>query len=207
MSATASNKPAAYPPRKTALLLMDFHNFIVGMMQPQETRQQALSKVQNLAQVARQNSVPVLHCLINGSQDPAPTSKMTDRWESTLKPTITSQPDLFTEPSQLLGEGDLTFTRRVGIVSAMKSGGILDFFKSKGVESLVLCGVSTSGVVTSTARDASDMGFVVSVVQNGCWDPVDAAHQAIMDHLLPMTAWVVDDEKAAGILKGKENES
>jgi nicotinamidase-related amidase len=156
-----------------------------------------LTKIEHLAGVARKKSVPVLHCLIGGTQDPASTSKMADRWGSALMPASTSQPRLLAELSELLEEGDLTLNRRVGTVSAMKSGGMLDFLEDKGTESLLLCGVSTSGVVTSTARDATDLGFVVTVVRDGCWDPVDAAHRAIMDHVLPMTAWVVDDETAA----------
>lgn len=206
MSATALNKPTGYPPHKTALLLMDYHNFIVGMIQSPEIKQQVLSKVEKLAAVARKNSVPILHCLVDGTQDPLSTSKATDRWKSQLKPTITSQPELLSEPSELLSDGDFTFTRRIGVVSAMKSDGMLDFLKEKGVESLVLCGISTSGVVISTARDATDLGFVVTVVKEGCWDPVDASHQAIMDHVLPMTAWVVDDGKAAQALEGKSIE-
>lgn len=203
MSPTAPNQPTAYPPQKTALLLLDFHNFIVNMVQPQETKNGVLSRVQNLAEVARKNSVPVIHCLIDGTQDPPSTSKIADRWNNTLKSSLESQPELLREPSELMGKGDLTFTRRGGVVSAMKSKEMLDSLIDRGVESVVICGISTSGAVLSTARDSSDYGFVVTVVRDGCWDPSDAAHQVVMDSVLPMAAWVTDSEYAAGILEGK----
>lgn len=201
------NHPAAYPPSKTALLLLDYHSFIVDMMQSQEKKQDLLSQVKNLADVARENSVPVVHCLIGTDRDPLATSKVSTRWAQGIKPLVTAQPELIKESCDIVHEADFTVTRRAGVVSAMKSEGIMDFLRSKGVESLVMCGVSTSGVVASTVRDATDLGFVVSVVGDACRDPSEDAHRVVLESVVTMTAWVVDNKKGTEILQGKATET
>ena len=201
------NHPAAYPPPKTALLLLDYHSFIVDMMQTQEEKQALLSQVKNLAGVARENSVPVVHCLIGTDRDPLATSKMSTRWAQGIKPLVTAQPEMAKEPSDIFHEEDFTVTRRAGVVSAMKSQGIMDLLRGRGVENLVMCGVATSGAVASTARDATDLGFVVSVVGDTCRDRSEDAHRVVLESVVPMTAWVVDNKKGAEILQGKATET
>lgn len=204
MSTSANpSEPSAYPPSKTALLLLDYHNFLVDMVKPDEVKSQLTARVRNLVEVAGQNSVPVIHCLIGTERDPPSTSKMTATWENRLKPVITSQPDMLKEPSEFLHKDDLTFTRRAGVISAIKSEGILDFLHDKGVESLIMCGIATSGVVVSTARDATDLGYIATVVDDGCWDPSPDAHRAILETVLPMAGWVVDGSEGARLLAGK----
>lgn len=207
MSTSASpNEPTAYPPHKTALLLLDYHGFLVSRIQPQEEKDEFISKIKNIVETARQNAVPVIHCLIGTDQDPPQTSKMTTTWKTGLKPVINSQPEMLIEPSEFLNNDDVTVTRRAGVISAMKSDGILEFLRGKGVESLVMSGIATSGAVVSTARDASDLGFIATVVGNGCWDPSADAHKVILENVLPMAAWVVDDKKGIEILSDKANE-
>jgi nicotinamidase-related amidase len=63
------------------------------------------------------------------------------------------------EPQELMEGGDdmdVTFKRRPGYVSALKSPGLEDFLREKGIQSLFLAGLSTSGCVLRTALAAGD---------------------------------------------------
>lgn len=79
----------------------------------------------------------------------------------------------------------------------MKSKDILSLLRDKyKVESVVMCGLITSGALVSTAREAADLGFVTTVVEDGCWDYNPDAHRVIIDNVVPMTAWVASLEEA-----------
>jgi len=102
------------------------------------------------------------------------------------------------EPAELVeryDEQDVTFTRAPGIVSAMESPGLMDRLESRGIKSLVLCGLSTSGAVLRTAMPATDAGFVVTIIEDGCADPDVDVHEMVMGKLLPSRAWVVTHDQ------------
>ncbi|KAF1348239.1 Isochorismatase hydrolase [Lizonia empirigonia] len=85
---------------------------------------------------------------------------------------------------------DATFLRTPGYVSALKSPGLLDFLQEKGIQSLVLTGLSTSGCVLRTAVPATDAGFVVTVLSDACADQSRELHDILMDKVLPTRAHV-----------------
>jgi nicotinamidase-related amidase len=62
--------------------------------------------------------------------------------------------------------------------------------RAAGVEHLVLGGISTSGVVLSTYRDATDRDFGVTVLSDGCADNDDEVHRVLVEKLFPKQASV-----------------
>lgn len=110
------------------------------------------------------------------------------------------------EPEALRGQSrnEVTFLRRPGYVSALKSPGLLEYLGRKGVKSLVLAGLSTSGCVMRTAVAASDEEFVVTVLSDGCMDPVEGLHEVIIGKLLNR-GWVATSEEFREGLCAREN--
>ena len=62
----------------------------------------------------------------------------------------------------------------------------------RGVESLVLAGVSTGGVVLSTVRDAADQDYQLYILDDVCGDPNSTAHTMLVDRVMPHQAWVIE---------------
>lgn len=91
-------------------------------------------------------------------------------------------------------EGETTFTRRVGHVSALKSPGLLEYLEENGVKSLVLAGLSTSGCVLRTASAGADAEFVVTVLEDGCADKHEDVHEALTKKVLPSRGHVYTSE-------------
>lgn len=89
------------------------------------------------------------------------------------------------------GKREREWQRPLGVVSALKSEGLLEELRVKGVTSLVVLGVSTGGCVLSTVRGATDEGFVVSVVEDGCADPGERVHDVLVKNVLGMTGHVL----------------
>ena len=63
--------------------------------------------------------------------------------------------------------------------------------RGAGVDTLVLAGVSTSGVVLSTVRDAADHDYRLYVLEDGCADRDPEVHGLLMRKVFPRQAWVI----------------
>jgi nicotinamidase-related amidase len=62
----------------------------------------------------------------------------------------------------------------------------------RGITTLVLAGISTSGVVLSTVREAMDRDYRVVVLRDACADRDQATHDFLTGTLFPRTGTVVD---------------
>ncbi len=65
---------------------------------------------------------------------------------------------------------------------------------ARGVDTLVLLGVSTSGVVLSAVRQAADTDYRIVVVEDGCADPDAEVHRLLMEKVFPRQATVTVSE-------------
>ena len=57
-------------------------------------------------------------------------------------------------------------------------------FRAMGMRHLVLTGISTGGCVESAVRDAADMGYLVTVVEDACADSSPSSHEAALDRIV-----------------------
>lgn len=177
--------PLSIPAANTALLLLDYQNITVSMA---SDGGQTVTVAREMRDWAVEQGIPAYHCLVDTTSAPEPSMKISERWvfyEEKLK----VAPELGNEPDVLKGL-DKIFTRQPGYISALKSPGLLEELQTKGVRSLILCGLSTSGCVLSTARAANDHGFVVTIVDDACWDPLPELHALLMGHVLASTAHI-----------------
>jgi nicotinamidase-related amidase len=72
--------------------------------------------------------------------------------------------------------------------------------QSRGVDTLVLAGISTAGVVLSTVRQAADFDYRVVVVSDACADPDPEVHAILMEKVFPRQADVVSVKDAIDLL-------
>lgn len=173
--------PGYYGTSQTALLLLDFHSMIIEKAGgPQAPA--ALQTAAGLRTWAKSQGIKVIHCLIDPNLAPFPTCKGSERLTNIVGAMKSGGGD---EPDELLeGGADITFTRRPGHVSALKSPGLKDFLHEKGIKSLVLTGLSTSGCVMRTAIASTDEEFVVTVISDGCADAGQDVHDMILGKVL-----------------------
>lgn len=78
------------------------------------------------------------------------------------------------------------------------------YFRSVGVESLVVVGESTSGCVRASAVDAYSLGFDVVVVEDGVFDRSPLSHKMSLVDLHLKYATVVDMDTAVSLLRSDE---
>ncbi|KAI5917509.1 putative hydrolase protein [Camillea tinctor] len=204
-------KPSSYGPSKTALLLLDYENAHVGMIQDAGRREKVVHSTKRLLTAARENNVVIVHGLMDTASDPPATSKGTEKWQSVIKPMLAANPELVAEYSDFVpptadasaDAREITSHRNPGYLSALVDGGVLSLLREKlGVEHLIISGITTSGPVLGTATHATDLDFVVTVVEDACWDPDEQVNRVLLDTVIPVLAWVSTVEDAVGYMTG-----
>jgi nicotinamidase-related amidase len=86
-------------------------------------------------------------------------------------------------------EGDIVVRKtRVG---AFSTTDLAQQLQQRGVDTLILAGISTSGVVLSTIRDAADRDYRLIVLSDACADPQNDVHELLMQKVFPRQAEVI----------------
>ncbi|HVA52898.1 MAG TPA: isochorismatase family cysteine hydrolase [Acidimicrobiales bacterium] len=92
-------------------------------------------------------------------------------------------------PDLVVAPGDVLVTKRR--VSAFSGSDLDVVLRAKSIDSLVLCGIATSGVVLSTLRQAADLDFAISVLSDACADADEEVHRVLMEKVFPRQANVI----------------
>ncbi len=90
-------------------------------------------------------------------------------------------------------ETDLVVTKRR--VSAFAGSDLDVVLRSLDVDHLVLCGISTSGVVLSTTRQAADLDYRLTVLADACADADPEVHRVLTQKVFPRQAAVRSAEQ------------
>jgi nicotinamidase-related amidase len=76
-------------------------------------------------------------------------------------------------------------------VGAFSTTNLADALAQRHIDTLVLAGVATSGVILSTVRDAADRDFRLIVLADCCLDRDAEVHRVLLEKVLPRQAHVV----------------
>lgn len=101
-------------------------------------------------------------------------------------------------PAGLQAAGDLVVTKQYA--SAFFGTSLASTLVAMGVDTVLLCGFSTSGCVRASALDALQHGFRPFVVRDACGDRDPRPHEANLFDLQAKYAEVVSEAEARDIL-------
>lgn len=97
-------------------------------------------------------------------------------------------------------EGDFIVTKhRYGAFPGTDLDMIL---RANCADTLVLAGISTSGVVLSTVRHAADADYRIVVVGDCCADPDAEVHRVLIEKVFPKQAVVATSAEVIAVLRG-----
>ena len=80
-------------------------------------------------------------------------------------------------------------------VSAFAGSDLEIILRAQKAEHLVLSGFSTSGVVLSTAREAEDKGYHLTVLSDACADPDPQVHDFLIKRVIPSSGIVLTTDE------------
>lgn len=175
---------------RTALLVMDFQAGIVANFAGGDPAG-LLARAQAALAAARGAAVPVIHVVI-GFRAGHPEISPRNAAFIGLKASgifAAGDPKAGIDPALAPADGEIIVTkRRVSAFSGSDLGLVL---RSKGIETLVLAGIATSGVVLSTLRQAADDDYGLIVLSDCCADRDPDVHRCLMEKVFPRQARVM----------------
>ena len=98
-------------------------------------------------------------------------------------------PGLEVHPAVAPQPGETVVTKHR--VSAFAGTDLDMILRAQGIETLVLTGIATSGVVLSTLRHAADTDYRIVVVEDCCADRDPEVHRVLMEKVFPRQATVI----------------
>ncbi|MEI9994071.1 MAG: isochorismatase family protein [Rhizomicrobium sp.] len=188
-----------FVPKSTALLLMDFQNVIVGMVG--EAGGALLERASRARAAARAAGAAVMHIRVAFTDaDYAAVSPRNKSFAALSKSRfITDGSEAAAIHAALAPAADEpVFTKtRVGAFSTTALERTLG---ERGIDTLVLAGIATSGVVLSTLRDAADKDYRLFVLADCCADQDAEVHRVLTEKVFPRQADVIGLEDFAATL-------
>lgn len=181
---------------RPALLVMDMQRSIVSRLGDEAL----LARVSAAAAAARNIAIPVIYVAVRfreGYPEVSERNKMfggirqrgggEDASATEIHPAVAPQP------------GDLMVEKRR--VSAFAGSDLDVLLRAKGIDTLILCGIATSGVVLSTLRYAADLDYRLRVLADGCADGDPEVHRVLLEKVFPRQADVLSiDEWRASLV-------
>ncbi|MGW1194653.1 cysteine hydrolase family protein [Streptomyces sp. NPDC002536] len=175
-----------------ALLVMDVQKDIVDIVDGGGSGY--LPRLRRAIDGARAAGIPVIYVVIAlraGRPDVGTRNRVL---------TSAVQAGLFTEGAPGTGihpdiaprQGEIVVTKRRG--SAFSGSDLDVVLRARGINSLVLTGIATSGVVLHTLCQANDMDFGLTVLADACLDTDPEVHRVLTEKLFPQWADVVTVE-------------
>jgi len=177
------------PHNNAALLLMDMQNAIAGRF---ADNGDALLPFQKALAAARRHDLPVIFVRLafrEGFPEISPRNKsfakIAELWGAMTPQDHGAQIHESLRP--LPGEPVVTKLR----VSAFAGSDLEVILRSRGIDTLILSGIATGGVVLSTLREAADRDYAITVLSDACLDGDPEVHRVLMEKVFPRQAEVL----------------
>jgi nicotinamidase-related amidase len=179
---------------RTALLAMDLQlNHLAHM--PADYLPHAVHALDT----ARAAGVPVIHVALRlrpGHIDAHPRNKIFGSLPSHLF--TADDPGAAIHPDVAPAEGEIVVYKNR--VSAFAGNNLQQILAAQDIDHLVLAGIATGGIVLSTALQAADLDYQITVLSDACADPNPALHHTLVNDVLTRRGEVTTVEEWAHTL-------
>jgi nicotinamidase-related amidase len=186
-------------PKRTALLVMDFQRGITGRMPGLEP---LIARVRRAIADVRDQGGTIGYVRVAFTEDdwaavPAENLIFAQAARNKMMhhedPATAIHDDLAPEP------GDIVVRKtRVGAMSTTDLDAQL---RERGITTLVLSGLSTSGVVLATLIEAADRDYQLYVLADGTDDPDSETRDVLLAKVFPRRAQVIDTARLRSLLQ------
>ncbi|GAK40846.1 cysteine hydrolase [Paenibacillus urinalis] len=173
---------------KSALLVMDMQNNIVSRY---VSNNELLYPFQQAVEAARRSDIMVIYAKVSfrsGYPEISPRNKMFGAIRARAGAvTVSEAMDIHEAVTPLPKEPVVTKLR----VSAFAGSDLDIILRSNQIDTLILTGIATSGVVLSTLREAADKDYTLKVLSDACIDADEEVHRVLMEKVFPHQAEVL----------------
>jgi nicotinamidase-related amidase len=187
---------------KTALLLLDLQQGILGRVKEEVNVPKYIHKVNDITKAAQAASVPTIYVRTGfrtGYPDISPNNTSFARVAASGS--FTEDDLSFRFHTDLaIHVGDIVVTKRR--ISAFTGSDLEVVLRSSGVDHLVILGISTSNSVLSTVRQAADLDYKLTVLGDMCFDPQPDVGKFLLENVLKRQARILGWEEWVREIEG-----
>ncbi len=175
---------------RTAVLIMDYQTSVVEAVT--SGKDELLEKASSVLRGARRAGIPVIYIVVRfreGYPEVSPRNKAFSNVKR-LGLLIEGSEGAEVHPGVAPEAGDLVITKKR--VGAFATTDLETILKARDITSLVLLGISTSGVVESTMRAAFDADYEIVALADCCADFDEEIHRVLTQKIFPKQSTVVN---------------
>jgi nicotinamidase-related amidase len=190
--------PEPIDPSRTALLIMDYQNAIIPMApNPDEL----LAGARQAIDLMRGRGATIGYVRVGFADASEIGGSMGKRLggPTSLEHFHADHPNTQIHADVAPEDGDIVV--RKNRVGPFGSTDLHEQLQARGIDTLVLAGISTSGVVLSTVRDAHDRDYRLIVVADLCADRDPEVHELLTAKVFPGQAEVITAAELDGLLE------
>lgn len=185
-------------PGQTALLVMDYQRAIIGLV---PDGAELLPRMAETIAMARKAGVHIGYVWVafeDADYEAIPATNKSFSAVAASRRMHVDTPDTHIHEDVAPALVDIIVRkRRVGAFSTTDLAAQL---RERGIETLILAGISTSGVVLSTVRDAADHDYRLYVLEDLCSDPDREVHTVLTQKVFPRQAYVIQTSDLPNLL-------
>ena len=191
-----SDETITIDPATSILLVMDYQQGIIGRLEDADAQ---VARAARALELARGAGLHVGYVRVAFTPEDAasvpPTNLIFSRAAASLP---ADAPETQIDARLAPRDGDI-IVRKVRI-GAFSTTDLAEQLQARGIDTLVLAGISTSGVVLSTVRDAFDHDYRLVVLSDGCADTEREVHRVLIEKVFPRQATVLTIDELARML-------
>jgi nicotinamidase-related amidase len=192
-----TERPEPIDPSKTALLIMDYQNGIIPMAPNPED---LLTGAREVIDLMRSHGATIGYVRVGFADASEIGGSMGKRvgGAAALEQFGADHANTQIHDDVAPEEGDIVVRKtRVG---PFGSTDLHEQLQARGIDTLLLAGISTSGVVLSTVRDAHDRDYRLIVLADLCADRDPEVHDVLTGKVFPGQAEVITAAELHGLL-------
>jgi nicotinamidase-related amidase len=182
--------------QNTALLVMDVQGVTLNRLKDSTP---FINSISNAIQTARDIKMPVIYVIV-GFRKGYPEVSSNNKSFSVLKngtQNFDTEEAVKVHASIAPEQGDVIIIKKR--VSAFTGSDLEVVLRSLVIKHLVLSGISTSGVVLSTIREAADKDYAITVLSDCCADLDEEVHRVLITKVFPRQGEVISSEEWCAI--------
>lgn len=178
---------------KTALLIMDYQPDILSFLgEQQETFLKNATQVLDIARAANMRVIYITVAFRPGYPEVNAQNLMFGQLKQN-KRLVLNQPGTEIHTAVAPRDDDVVIVKHR--VNAFMGTELDMVLRAHGIDTLVMCGVTTGGVVLSTLRFAADMDYRCFVIQDCCADRDPDVHRCLVEKIFPRQALVINSSQ------------
>jgi nicotinamidase-related amidase len=180
-------------PQHSALLVMDYQTGIIGRLDDSDA---LVERAAEAIRIARERDIQVAYVRVAFEDDDLINIPETNKTMTAAASLLRNDAQETQIDERLAPQAGDIVVRKVR-VGAFSTTDLNEQLRERGIDTLFLAGISTSGVVLSTIRDAADRDYRIYVLADACADIDSEVHEVLMGKVFARQAFVISVSELA----------